>query len=189
MKKISTVFSLILGVSIMSATTLVQGQRSDDRRRGEAQRDHDDRDRNDNNNDQSDRNNDKRGHWDNGNNHNNGRGQHQNNNHQERYSYDRRYDYNYNNGRGNNHRTVVIHNVYKRPRYIYYRDYDVYYDCRNNAYISHSGRNWFVSPIPPHMMRHVNLRTTRSYEVDYWDDDFPTFLDRRRPTVGREYGW
>lgn len=176
MKNISTIFSLILGVSVISAATIAQGQRSDDhRRRSETQRDHDDRDRNQDSNHDRD-------HWDN---HNN------NNSRRDHTQYDR-----VNNNRGhhygqyNNRRPVVVHHVYKRPRYIYYRDYDVYYDCRDNAYISHSGRNWIVSSFPPRMMRNVNLRMARSYEVDYWDDNFPGYLDRRRPSIGREYrGW
>jgi hypothetical protein len=39
-------------------------------------------------------------------------------------------------------------------------------------------------------MHQVNVRTTKSYEVDYYNDDFPTYLERRRPPYGREYtGW
>jgi hypothetical protein len=174
MKKISTIFSLILSVSVISAATLAQGQMNDNRRRGEAQRDHDNRDR-----DQNDRNdNNDRDHWDNRDNYHN-RG--------DRNRYERSYNRGYQYGRNNNRRAVVVHHVYKRPRYIYYRDYDVYYDCRNNAYISHNGRNWAVSPMAPRMFQQVNWRNARSYEVDYFDDDFPRYLERRRPSIGQEY--
>jgi hypothetical protein len=85
------------------------------------------------------------------------------------------------------HRPVVVHHHYKRPRYIYYRDYDVYYDFQRNAYISFTGRNWMVTAAVPMTMRHVNVRTVRSYEVDYYNDDIPHYLERGRPACGREF--
>jgi hypothetical protein len=87
-------------------------------------------------------------------------------------------------------RPVVVHHHIKKPRYVYFRDYDVYYDCHRSVYISYSGRSWTVSAGLPRPMRNVNVRTARSYEVDYYNDDFPNYLERSRPSWGREYrGW
>lgn len=88
------------------------------------------------------------------------------------------------------HSPVVVHH-YTRPRYIYYRDYDVYYDSRNSVYISYSGRSWTVSAGIPFAMRHINVRNAARFEVDpdsYRDqDDFPRYLKTRRPTYSRVY--
>ncbi|MFZ6009485.1 MAG: hypothetical protein ACOYXT_03985 [Bacteroidota bacterium] len=77
------------------------------------------------------------------------------------------------------HRVVVYR--YERPRYVYYRDYDVYYDCHRSVYITFSGRNWSVSAGIPTVMRHVDLRTATRVDVDYYDDDFISYLDRGEP--------
>lgn len=122
-----------------------------------------------------------------------------NNNH-DKYSYDShdRYDRSNDRHRHNevrhvhhNHRPTVVHHYHAgRPRYVYFRDYDVYYDCQRNTYISYSGRGWTVTRVAPFAMRNVNIRSARSYEVDYYDDDFPSYLQRRRPSCGQQYrGW
>jgi hypothetical protein len=86
------------------------------------------------------------------------------------------------------HRPVTYQ--HKRPRYVYYRDYDVYYDLNRSVYVTYSGRSWTLSSSLPLNMRNVNVRTTRSYAVDYWDDDMPRFLQTGRPSCGEEYrGW
>ena len=112
-----------------------------------------------------------------------------------RWDYDRRRDNNWErrNVRHYHHthdrycgHTVVVHN-YSRPRYIYYRDYDVYYDCHRSVYISYSGRSWTVSTALPIMMRNVNIRAANRFEVDYWDDNLPVYLERRRPACDRVY--
>jgi hypothetical protein len=73
-----------------------------------------------------------------------------------------------------------------QPRYVYYRDYDVYYDNHRSVYISYSGRSWTITKALPVGMRHVNIRATKRFEVDYHDDDFPRYLETRRPSYGRE---
>lgn len=83
-------------------------------------------------------------------------------------------------------RRVVHHYHYERPRYVYYRDYDVYYDCHRQVYISFSGRNWSISAGLPVVMRHVNVQTVVTTNVEYYDDDFPEYLETRRPG-GRLY--
>lgn len=70
--------------------------------------------------------------------------------------------------------------VYRQqaPRYVYYRDYNVYYDYTRNAYISFSGRNWVVTTTVPIGMRYVNRAGLSCSNVDYYNDDFPQYLDR-----------
>jgi len=67
-------------------------------------------------------------------------------------------------------------------RYIYYRDYNVYYDCHRDVFITWTGRRWVVSLSVPVVMCHVDFRRTPVVGVDYWDDDFDFYLERRRPS-------
>lgn len=83
------------------------------------------------------------------------------------------------------HRVVVRH--YERPRYIYYNDYDVYYDAHRNVYISFSGRNWVVTTGVPVIMRHVDVHRTGYTEVVYYEDDFINYLGLGRPIYGQTY--
>jgi hypothetical protein len=172
MKRTSTIFSLLIVASIISGALSANGQ---DRKRdqdGDRNRDRSDH-RDHNNGDQRDRyadNNDRRGHRD----------------------RDRRHDRRvvkhvyHHHDRYCNHGPVVVHHHHIRPRYIYYRDYDVYYDSHRSVYISYSGRGWTLTTALPTAMRHVNIRTTKRFEVDYHDDDFPRYLETRRPSYGRE---
>ena len=75
-------------------------------------------------------------------------------------------------------RRVVYH--YNQPRYVYYRDYDVYFDNQRNVFISFSGRNWTATTsIPVHMHR-VDLRRANWSSVNYYQDDFTQRLEVRR---------
>ena len=99
------------------------------------------------------------------------------------------------------HHTRVIHPVVKhrhyehvaarhyhpRPRYIYYRDYNVYYDLHRNVYISYSGRNWSLSTSLPVALHRVDTRRAVRMEVDYYQDDFPRYLERERPVFRGMY--
>ena len=181
MKTRFTFYSLVTATLMASGTMIGEAQTRDSQYSNARNRTDDDR-RRDDRNDNDYRDNDN----------------YRNNHYNDSYSSDRRAPYNdhdYRSDNGNhyghrNHHDNVIVTHSNRPRYIYYRDYDVYYDCRNNAYISHTGRQWVVTPTPPGMYRHVNWRNVRGYEVNYWDDDFHRFLERRRPGIGREYrGW
>lgn len=67
-------------------------------------------------------------------------------------------------------------------RYVYYQDYNVYYDCHRDVFMSWNGRNWMVSTRAPEFMLRVDFRSARVYGVDYWDDDFDFYLQRRRPS-------
>jgi hypothetical protein len=89
-----------------------------------------------------------------------------------------------------NHAPVERRVVYHHPapvRYVYYSDYDVYYDCQRSVYISFSGRNWSVSTRVPVAMHRVDIQHAVRVDVDdYYDDDFTQHLERRRPG-GRVY--
>lgn len=191
MRKTNTIFSLLMVFAITGAVSEVGAQ---ERRRGDDNRSRnqtDGRDRDGKDND--------RKAWNDRNEHDNKR------NHQ--YSYDDHRDSRHGH-RGNyhhSHRSTVVRHVHyhdrycghrtithhhQRPRYVYYRDYDVYYDLNRSVYVSYSGRSWSMSSVVPVSMRNVNVRTTRSYTVDYWDDDMPGYLEKGRPSCGDEYrGW
>lgn len=85
------------------------------------------------------------------------------------------------------HAPVVVRHYHERPRYIYYRDYDVYYDYHRDVYITWSGRNWAVSASLPVVLHRVDRRRAVRMEVDYVRDDFPTYLQTRRPVYTRVY--
>jgi hypothetical protein len=170
MKRTSTIFSLVIGISIIGCainTTNGQGrgrERDSDRTRDRADHqdrtNYNDRDRHDNDRDHRESN--------------------------RRHKYDRHsVKHVYHHDRRHIHQPVVVHH-YVRPRYIYYRDYDVYYDRNTSVYISYSGRGWTVSSALPVVMHRVNIRNTKRFEVDYYDDDFPRYLETRRPSYGRE---
>lgn len=86
------------------------------------------------------------------------------------------------------YRKVTYHHHHQRPvRYVYYRDYDVYYDCDRSVYISYSGHGWTISNAMPVVMCRVDIQRAVRVDVnDYYDDDFAGHLDRRRPN-GRLY--
>lgn len=66
-------------------------------------------------------------------------------------------------------------------RYIYYRDYNVYYDCHRDVFVIGTGRNWAISNRVPDVMYRVDFGRARVTGVDYWDDDFDFYLKRRSP--------
>ena len=85
------------------------------------------------------------------------------------------------------------HRIYHKPphwapahgyrtnvRYVYYRDYDVYFDCYRGVYITFTGRNWIYSHQLPAHMRRTNFNRIAFVELDFFDDDLPRYLERRR---------
>lgn len=66
-------------------------------------------------------------------------------------------------------------------RYIYYRDYNVYYDCHRDIFITWTGRNWVISTRIPDVICHADFGSTCVMGVDYWGDDFDYYLGRKRP--------
>lgn len=89
--------------------------------------------------------------------------------------------------RHHHEKPVVVRHYHKRPRYIYYQDYNVYYDLHRNVYISYSGRNWSLSASLPVALHRVDMRRAVRMEVDYYQDDFPRYLERDRPAFRGEY--
>jgi len=75
------------------------------------------------------------------------------------------------------------HGYRAKKRYVYYQDYDVYYDCHSRAFISYSGRNWVVSYEVPSCMRRCDFDRLTYVDVDYYADDLPRYIERRRPSV------
>jgi hypothetical protein len=198
MKMKSTIFSLMIGLSVISVVPLNAQTRGRDRNGDRERSDSRERsDRNDRNrtSDRSDH--DRKGdhnsrdNHDWNNNHDHDRGNHQAHNNGRHHDYDRRpaVRYVHVHDRYCHRRPVVVHHHYTRPRYVYYRDYDVYYDYSRNVYFSYSGRSWSMSAGIPIGMRNVNLRQVKRYEVDYYDDDFSSYLDNGRPAYGKECDW
>mgnify|MGYP007022268389 CR=1 FL=1 len=173
MKRISTIFLLVITASVIGASFSARGQ---GRARGH------DKDRN--RHEHSDRDNGRYDHDRYGNDRRAQRDPHHHNHHRDHNRHEVRPVHHYHD-QYCDHRPVVVHH-YSGPRYVYYRDYDVYYDCHRSVYISYSGRSWTMSAALPISMRHVNIRSTRRFEVDYYDDDFPRYLETRRPSYGRE---
>jgi hypothetical protein len=191
MKRTSTIFSVMVVISIAGGAT-ANGQTRDrnhdgDRRRSTSEHQARNTDRN---NDYHNDHNNGQGHHDNRNDHGNRNDHHDSRDHHNRdnhHNYERRdvrHVYHYHD-RYCNHQPVVIHH-YARPRYIYYRDYDLYYDRINSVYISYSGRGWSITSALPVVLHSVNLRNTKRFEVNYYEDDFPRYLETRRPSYGRE---
>jgi hypothetical protein len=74
----------------------------------------------------------------------------------------------------------VTHN-HVRPRYIFYQDYNVYYDCNREVFMWLSNGRWVVSVERPIMLHRVNLASVVAVGVDYYADDFTTHAARKRP--------
>ncbi|MBK7652784.1 MAG: hypothetical protein IPJ20_21350 [Flammeovirgaceae bacterium] len=122
-----------------------------------------------------------------------------NDNQREAYQHQpMRYKYQY----WNDHRTRrVTYNYYRynRPlwapvygnryntRYIYYRDYNLYYDCYRNAFVAWTGGNWVLTSRVPDFMYQVNFADARIQGVDYWEDDFDFYLQNKRPGYSSIY--
>jgi hypothetical protein len=117
-----------------------------------------------------------------------------------RDSRDSRFSHNWD-YRNRRHVTYTYHR-YRRPmwapvygyhyntRYIYYNDYNVYYDCHRDVFLTWTGRRWVVTHVVPDFMIHLNFNNAVVSGVDYWNDDFDFYLAKRRPTyVSIRAGW
>lgn len=67
-------------------------------------------------------------------------------------------------------------------RYIYYRDYNLYYDCYRDVFVTWVNGRWTISTYIPRILIGVNFNTCSIAGVDYWADDFDNYLSRRRPS-------
>jgi hypothetical protein len=72
------------------------------------------------------------------------------------------------------------HGYRNNVRYVYYRDYDVYFDCYRGMYIVFTGRNWTYTPHMPVHMHRAPFERIAYVELDYCDDDLPRYIERRR---------
>lgn len=75
-------------------------------------------------------------------------------------------------------------NYYQRavqPRYVYFQDYNVYYDFSRQGYISWMSNRWVLSTAPPMPMRKVDMNRVVYTDVDYYDDDINYYHVHYRP--------
>lgn len=107
--------------------------------------------------------------------------------HNHRYAYHRpTYDYRdryvtYHHHRYGHPRWAPTYGHRYNTRYIYYRDYNVYYDCHRDVFVTWTGRNWAITTHLPRVLVGVDFNHSAVVGVDYWDDDFNFYLERRRP--------
>ncbi len=124
------------------------------------------------------------------------------NNNNWNHDYPSRKDHQYNNYDSRHHYVTYNYHRNSHPswapaygyrydtRYIYYQDYNVYYDCHRDVFVIWTGRNWVISNRIPDVMYRVDFGRTRVSGVDYWDDDFDFYLQRRRPAyLAISAGW
>lgn len=110
----------------------------------------------------------------------------------DRCSYDYDQHYHHNGSRDYEYRRAPVERVvyHRAPRYVYYRDYDIYYDSHRSVYISFSGRNWMATASLPVVMQRVNIESAVRMDVDYYEDNFLQYLERRRPSyINIQAGW
>ena len=74
-----------------------------------------------------------------------------------------------------------VHHGYSRVRYVYYRDYNCYFDSMRGLYVWYSGDRWIYSANMPHFLMRADLGGAVVMGVDYYDDDLGFYLNRRRP--------
>ncbi|HEX5171274.1 MAG TPA: hypothetical protein VFW11_18990 [Cyclobacteriaceae bacterium] len=79
-------------------------------------------------------------------------------------SDDRYYHYNTNSWIRQHHPNI-------NTRYVYFRDYNVYYDYKRHVYMTLSGRNWLLTSDIPLVMRSVEPHRIVYVNADYAGDD------------------
>jgi hypothetical protein len=57
-----------------------------------------------------------------------------------------------------------------KTRHIYFPEYNFYFDLQRNGYFFFSNNRWSFSASVPTLYAHVNLRTTRHIELDFYGD-------------------
>ena len=63
------------------------------------------------------------------------------------------------------------HGYRAKARYVYFKDYDVYYDHERSIYIVLSGNDWEVTAKLPVVLKGVDLRRAAKVDLDYSGDD------------------
>jgi len=111
------------------------------------------------------------------------------------YSSNHRYNYRdryvtYNHHRNSPPSWAPAYGHRYNTRYIYYRDYNVYYDCHRNVFVTWTGRNWTITTHIPRVLIGVDFNHCAVAGVDYWDDDFDFYMTSRRPSyVSIQASW
>lgn len=72
------------------------------------------------------------------------------------------------------------HGYRAKTRYVYFKDYDVYYDHNRGVYISISGGKWVVSAKIPAQLSNVNLVMAAKIDLDFDGDDPQRDHDRHK---------
>jgi hypothetical protein len=57
----------------------------------------------------------------------------------------------------------------------------VYYDSHRDVFVTLAGGRWIVTTHMPRVLVGVDFNHSVVAGVDYWDDDFNFYLERRRP--------
>jgi len=70
------------------------------------------------------------------------------------------------------------HGYRAKTRYVYFKDYDVYYDNEKGVYISLSGKNWTVSAKLPTTLSKVDLLAAVKIDLDFSGDQPQTEHDK-----------
>lgn len=63
------------------------------------------------------------------------------------------------------------HGYRAKTRYVYFKDYDVYYDNERGVYISLSGKNWSVTAKLPSALSGVDLKVAAKIDLDFSGDE------------------
>lgn len=63
------------------------------------------------------------------------------------------------------------HGYRAKTRYVYFSDYEVYYDHDRGVYISLSGSNWSVSARLPSILSRVDLTAAVKVDLDFDGDE------------------
>lgn len=80
-----------------------------------------------------------------------------------------------------------VRHQHSSPRYIYYRDYDIYYDFHRRVYITFTHNGWTITREIPVRLSRIDRRRAVCLEVEYDRDDFTQYLARHRPAYRRIY--
>ncbi len=63
------------------------------------------------------------------------------------------------------------HGYRAKTRYVYFKDYNVYYDHDRGVYISLGGNNWQITAKLPSILSGVDLKAAVKVDLDFSGDD------------------
>ncbi len=99
-------------------------------------------------------------------------------------------------GKGNNKAKVAkketgpppwapAHGYRAKTRYVYFNEYNVYYDHDRGVYISLSGNNWQVTAKLPSILSSVDLNAAVKIDLDFSGDDPQKYNKDHRSKFGK----